>query len=197
MLTESEPHYRQPLLKTPFHERARALSQGDSFIAWGVYNAVRVLIRVEQKYFAIRNASTLYDLTPMVKYRIAGRDALRYLNRLMTRDIGKLKVGRVAYSVWCNDAGHLIDDGTVFRLDDIEYRLCTGERQLDWLLDSALGYDVQIDEVTDETAALAVQGPTSCTVLRNLGLAGVERLKPFELAHFALPTGIAADGQVM
>ena len=166
MLSESEPHYRQPLLKTPFHERARALSQMDSFIAWAGYTTIDVFTFVEQEYFAIRNAATLYDLTPMVKYRIAGADALRFLNRLMTRDIGKLKVGRVAYSVWCNDDGQLIDDGTVFRLGEDEYRLCTGQRQLDWLLDSALGFDVQISEVTEESAALAVQGPTSCAVLR-------------------------------
>jgi aminomethyltransferase len=197
MLSESEPHYRQPLLKTPFHERARALSQVDSFIAWAGYTTVDVFTFVEQEYFAIRNATTLYDLTPMVKYRIAGPDALRLLNRLMTRDIGKLKCGRVAYSVWCNDDGHLIDDGTVFRLGDSEYRLCTGERQLDWLLDSALGFDVQIGEVTEETAALAVQGPTSCAVLRACGFSGVERLKPFELAWFALPATVGAGGQLM
>lgn len=197
MLTESEPHYRQPLLKTPFHERARALSQVDSFVPWAGYTTVNVFTFVEQEYFAIRNATTLYDLTPMVKYRIAGPEALRFLNRLMTRDIRKLKCGRVAYSVWCNDAGHLIDDGTVFRLSDTEYRLCTGERQLDWLLDSGLGFDVQISEVTEATAALAVQGPTSCAVLKALGLAGIERLKPFELAHFALPPTVGADSQIM
>jgi aminomethyltransferase len=184
VLTESEPHYRQPLLKSPFHERARALSQVDSFIPWSGYTTVDVFTFVEQEYFAIRNATTLYDLTPMVKYRIAGADALRYLNRLMTRDIGKLKCGRVAYSVWCNDEGHLIDD-------------CTGERQLDWLLDSSLGFDVQISEVTEETAALAVQGPTSCAVLRAFGLAGIELLKPFELEHFVLPAAIGADGRIM
>jgi aminomethyltransferase len=197
MLSESEPHYRQPLLKTPFHERARALSQVDSFIAWAGYTTVDVFTFVEQEYFAIRNATTLYDLTPMVKYRIAGADALRFLNRLMTRDIGKLKCGRVVYSVWCNDDGKLIDDGTVFRLGDDEYRLCTGERQLDWLLDSAIGFDVQISEVTEETAALAVQGPTSCAVLRAFGLSGVERLKPFELGWFALPPAFGADSELM
>ena len=197
MLSESEPHYRQPLLKTPFHERARALSQVDSFIAWAGYTTVDVFTFVEQEYFAIRNATTLYDLTPMVKYQIAGPDALRFLNRLMTRDIGKLKCGRVAYSVWCNDDGQLIDDGTVFRLGDSEYRLCTGERQLDWLLDSAIGFDVQISEVTEETAALAVQGPTSCAVLRAFGLAGVERLKPFELGWFQLPPALGVDNQLM
>jgi aminomethyltransferase len=184
MLTESEPHYRQPLLKSPFHERARALSQVDSFIPWAGYTTVDVFTSVEQEYFAIRNATSVYDLTPMVKYRIAGPGALRYLNRLMTRDMAKLKPGRVAYTAWCDDNGHLIDDGTVFCLGESEYRLCTAERQLDWLLDSAIGFDVEISEVTEDVAALSVQGPTSCALLRSFGLEGVERLKPFELGRF-------------
>ena len=184
MLTESEPHYRQPLLKSPFHERARALSQVDSFIPWAGYTTVDVFTSVEQEYFAIRNATSVYDLTPMVKYRIAGPGALRYLNRLMTRDMAKLKPGRVAYTAWCNDSGHIIDDGTVFCLGESEYRLCTAERQLDWLLDSAIGFEVEISEITDDIAALSVQGPTSCALLRSFGLAGVERLKPFELGYF-------------
>jgi aminomethyltransferase len=179
------PHFKQPLLKTPFHERARALSQVDSFIAWAGYSTVDVFTTVEQEYFAIRNAATLYDLTPMVKYRIAGADALPYLNRLVTRNIAKLKPDRVAYCVWCNDSGHLLDDGTVFRLGETEYRLCTAERQIDWLLDSAIGFDVEISEVTEQIAALAVQGPTSCAVLKAAGLAGVERLKPFEIGYFS------------
>lgn len=186
MLTESAPHYRQPLLKTPFHDRARALCQLDSFIPWAGYTTVDVFTTVEQEYFAIRNSTSVYDLTPMVKYRIAGREAGQYLNRLVTRDIGKLEPGRVAYCVWCNDNGHIIDDGTVFRLGETDYRLCTGERQLTWLLDSAVGFDVDISEVTEEIAALSVQGPTSCAVLKSLGLEGVERMKPFDLGHFAL-----------
>jgi aminomethyltransferase len=195
MLTESEPHYLRPLLPTPFHERSRRLSQVDSFIPWAGYTTVDVFTSVEQEYFAIRNAASVYDLTPMVKYRIAGSDALRFLNRLMTRDIAKLRPGKVAYSVWCNDAGHLIDDGTVFFLGEGEYRLCTGERQLDWLLDSAVGFEVEIQEVTEEVAALALQGPTSYAVLRKAGVAGVERLKPFELGSFALPA--AGDAPLM
>ena len=191
MLTASEPHYRQPLLKTPFHERSRALSQLDSFIPWSGYTTVDVFTSVEQEYFAVRNASSLYDLTPMVKYRIAGADALRFLNRLTTRDVSKLAEGRVAYTVWCNDEGHLIDDGTVFCLAPNEYRLCTAERQLDWLRASAIGFDVEIREVTEEIAALAVQGPTSCKLLKSIGLEGVERLKPFEHGMFAMRQGTA------
>lgn len=193
MLTESEPHYRQPLLKTPFHDRARALSQVDSFIPWAGYTTVDVFTTVEQEYFAIRNATSVYDLTPMVKYRIAGPGARGYLNRLMTRDLAGLEPGRVAYCLWCNDSGHLIDDGTVFCLSETEYRLCTGERQLDWLLDSAVGFDVEIREVTEDIAALSVQGPTSCALLKSFGLAGIERLKPFELAHFTPPGSLEAS----
>jgi aminomethyltransferase len=191
MLTESEPAFRRPLLQTPFHERARAESQVDSFVPWSGYTTVDVFTSVEQEYFAIRNAASLYDLTPMVKYRVGGADAVRYLDRLTTRNIARLKPGRVAYAVWCNDSGHLIDDGTVFRLGESEFRLCTAERQLDWLLDAAVGFDVSVSEVTQEIAALALQGPTSCAVLRGAGLAAVERLKPFEFSVFAWP-GLAA-----
>src|SRR5215470_17604261 len=186
MLTESEPHYRQPLLKTPFHERARALSQVDSFVPWSGYTTVDVFTTAEQEYFAIRNACSLYDLTPMVKYRIAGRGSLAFLNRMMTRDLRRLAPGRVAYCVWCDDAGRLIDDGTVFCLGASEYRLCTAERQLDWLEACAIGFEVEISEITEEVAALALQGPTSCALLKALGLIGVEALRPFELGHFTL-----------
>ena len=197
MLTESEPHYRQPLLKTPFHERSRALSQLDSFVPWAGYTTVDVFTSVEQEYFAIRNASSLYDLTPMVKYRVSGADALRFLNRLVTRDVRRLAPGKVAYALWCNDAGQLIDDGTVFCLGPNEYRVCTGERQLDWFSASAIGFDVEICEVTEEVAALAVQGPTSCKLLQAIGLTGVERLKPFEHGEFSMPRGAAAAAAMM
>jgi aminomethyltransferase len=180
----ARPHYLEPLLKTPFHERARALSQLDSFVAWAGYTTVDVFTNVEQEYFAIRNTATLYDLTPMVKYRISGPGALAYLNRLVTRDVAKIRPGRVGYCVWANDAGHLIDDGTIFCLSATEYRLCTAERQLDWLLDSAIGFEVKVEEVTEQIAALALQGPASCAVLRRLGIAEAAKLKPFEIGHF-------------
>jgi aminomethyltransferase len=180
------PHYQRPLLTTPFFERSRLLVETDAYIRWSGYTTPDVFSSVEQEYFAIRNAASLFDLTPMVKYRIIGPDAERFLNRLVTRDVSKLKVDRVAYTVWCNELGHLIDDGTVFRLGPNEFRLCTAQRQLDWLLDSAIGFQVEIGEVTDQIAALALQGPTSCAVLKAIGLTGIENLRVFEMAHFRL-----------
>src|SRR5271165_7153622 len=100
------PPFMQPLLLTPFYARTRAASRVDQFVPWAGYTTVDVYTTVEQEYFAIRNTSSVYDLTPMVKYRISGADAERYLNRLVTRDVRKLKPGRVGYTVWCNDAGH-------------------------------------------------------------------------------------------
>ena len=192
MLTETEPHYRQPLMRTPFHERMRAFSQLDAFIPWAGYSTVDVFTSIEQEYFSIRNSASLYDLTPMVKYRIAGLEATRYLDRLLTRSIAKLSPGRVAYAIWCDDRGRLIDDGTLFRLAESEYRLCTAERQLDWLLDSSMGFEVEITEVTADVAALALQGPCACWVLRAIGLAGVEALKPFEFGRFSFGCGTSA-----
>lgn len=181
-------HFEQPLLHTPFHARSRAFSQADQFIAWSGYTTVDVFTTIEQEYFAIRNTATLYDLTPMIKYRIGGRDAGGYLNRLLTRDVTRLAPGRVGYCIWCDDAGHLIDDGTLFRLGESEYRLCTAMRQLDWLSASAIGFDVTVEEVTESVAALALQGPTSYAVLKACGLAQIDRLKPFQIGHYDLGT---------
>ena len=140
----ARPHYRQPLLETPFHARSRALAQVDQYVAWSGYSTVDVYTTVEQEYFAIRNAATVYDITPMTKYRIAGRDALAYLDRLLTRAVAPLRVGRLGYCLWCNDDGELVDDGTLFRLGESEFRLCAAMRQIDWLEASAIGFDVSI-----------------------------------------------------
>jgi aminomethyltransferase len=137
----------------------------------------------------VRNTATLFDLSPMMKYRIGGPDAERYLNRLLTRDVRKLKPGRVAYSIWCDDAGHVLDDGTLFRFGDQDFRLCSQERQLVWLTDSAAGFDVEIEDVTEEIAALALQGPTSAAILRRMGVAGIDDLRPFSMIEVPLKDG--------
>lgn len=184
--SNARPHYQRPLLTSPFFERSQYLVQTDQYVPWSGYTTADVFSSVEQEYFAIRNSASVFDLTPMVKYLITGPDSERYLNRLVTRDVGKLKPDRVAYTVWCNEFGHVIDDGTIFRFGADEFRLCTAERQLDWLLDSAIGFQVDIREVTEQIAALALQGPTSCAVLKAMGLGGIERLKPFEIGRFHL-----------
>jgi len=183
-MRDPHPDPRVAALPTPFHSRTSRLCRTNDWARWAGYTTVQVFTDVELEYFAVRNASTLFDLSPMVKYRIAGPDATQYLNRLVTRDVAKLRPGRVAYTVWCDDRGKVLDDGTLFRLSDSEFRLCSQERHVSWLLDSAIGFDVAIDDVSEDLAALALQGPTACAVLKRLGLADVEMIKPFHIAHF-------------
>ena len=174
----------QGRLRTPFYERMVELDTLNNWHEWKGYSTPDALYCPETEYFAIRNATAVFDLTPMTKYRIKGPDALAYLNRLVTRDMAKIKPGRVAYAVWCDDLGQVLDDGTIFHLREGDYRLCSQERQYDWLLASALGFDVSIVEETAEVAGLAVQGPTSYSVLTKMGLDGLGELKPFGLMHF-------------
>ena len=136
------------------------------------------------EYFAGRNACGVFDITPMIKHLVTGPDALPYLNRLMTRDVSKIKPGRVGYSVWCNEQGRVIDDGTIFHLKEGVYRICSQEHQLDWFLTNTLGFDVTIEEDTHDVAGLALQGPTSCAVLKDMGLEGIENLTPFGITYF-------------
>lgn len=178
------PDVLTPLLETPFHARLDALNINNDWYAWSGFKAPTTLSDEELEYFAIRSTAALFDISPMTKYRIEGPDAEAFCNRLTVRDVRRLAVGRVQYTAWCDDHGHVLDDGTLFRLAPQLFRLCSQERHLPWLLDSAEGYDVRITDETTEIAGLALQGPVSWVVLRDAGFEGVERLKPFQLAEF-------------
>jgi len=151
-------------------------------MAWNTYKVARVVDKLSTEYFAVRSGCAVMDLTPMEKYRITGKGAREYLDRLVTRDISKLRPGRVTYIVWCNDEGKVIDDGTLFQFGEYDYRLCSQHHQFDWLLMSAAGFDVQVEVETHDVAALAVQGPTSYSVLTAAGINGLDQLKPFAIA---------------
>lgn len=179
-----QDHYKVAFKTTPFYARQKQWDKVNQWHRWGAYTVSDVFESVEKEYFAIRNSASLFDLTPMSKYRITGPDAEAFLNRLVTRDMTKIRVGRVAYVLWCDDAGQVLDDGTIFRLGDADYRLCSQERQLEALKRTAIGMDVEFREETDDIAAISFQGPVSCRILKNMGLQGIEELKPFDLRLF-------------
>ena len=181
-MTISHEHFRLALQRTPFHDRIAALSTTEVWTGWNSYKVARVVDKLSAEYFGVRSGCAVMDLTPMEKYRITGTQSRAYLDRLVTRDLSKLRPGRVTYVVWCNDEGKVIDDGTLFQLGDNDYRLCSQHHQLDWLLMSASGFDVRIETETHDVAALAVQGPTSYSVLTAAGVSGLESLKPFGIA---------------
>ena len=172
------------LLPTPFHSRVEAMCDMNDWGNWMGYTTPNAYFDVELEYFAIRSTTGVFDLSPMNKYRITGPDAEAYLNRMVTRNVSKLGINRVGYAVWCNDAGQVMDDGTIFRLGEQDFRLCSYQRADDWLAWCTLGFDVTITNESEDLAGLAVQGPTSCTILTLLGCEGLDQLKPFGIAHF-------------
>jgi len=185
----AQGHFRTLRLPSPFQPRLDALMKTEEWYNWAGYRAPSSLWDEELEYFAIRSQAAVFDISPMVKYRIEGPDAEPFLNRFTLRDVSKLKPGRVHYTAWCDDEGHVLDDGTLFRLAETRFRLCCQERHLPWLVDSAVGFEVAIAEETQAVAGLALQGPTSFAVLRAAGFAGVEKLKLFDLAEFAHEDG--------
>ena len=178
------PERHTMLLTTPFHSRVEAMCDVNDWGNWMGYTTPNAYFDVELEYFAIRSTTGVFDLSPMNKYRITGPDAEAYLNRMVTRDVSKIRVNRVGYAVWCNDAGEVMDDGTIFRLGKDDFRLCSYQRADEWLEWCKLGFDVTISNETEDLAALAVQGPTSCTILSLLGLEDLNQLKPFGIAYY-------------
>ena len=181
-------HFRRPLLRTPFHARTEPLNRLARWGNWAGFQAALCFGDVEMEYTAIRNAATLYDLCPMTKYRITGPDAVACLDRLAVRHVAALPVDAVHYTLWCDDAGQVIDDGTLFRLGPQDFLLLSQERHLPWLIDSAEGFDVAIAEVTQDIAGLSVQGPCAAAVLAAAGF-DVFALRPFRMARFPFEGG--------
>src|SRR3954466_4897737 len=155
------------LKKTPFHSCTAPLMQADQWRRWAGYTAASAYeMTHDREYLAIRNACALIDISPLCKYQIDGPDALRFLNRLVTRDVAACPIGGMLYTPWCDSHGKVIDDGTIAHLGEQSYRLTSAEPNLRWLEDNALGMDVRIAEVTEQIAALALQGPRSRDLLQ-------------------------------
>ena len=151
---------------TPFHPRTAPLNRKMQWREWSGYFASSAYADFHDiEYNAIREAAALIDVSPLYKYRVSGPDALRLVDRIITRDATKLAVGQVFYTPWCDEHGKVIDDGTIHRLAEREFRWTAADPQLRWLRQNARGLDVAIDETTEAVAALALQGPLSRDVL--------------------------------
>ncbi|MEO8190218.1 MAG: aminomethyltransferase family protein [Acidobacteriota bacterium] len=167
---------------TAVHEKTFALCESLSFREWSGYYAVSSYeTHHEHEYNAIRNAAALIDVSPLYKYRLSGPDATRLVDRIVTRDLRKVTAGQVIYTPWCDEHGKTIDDGTVSRLEENVYRWTAADPSLRWFRQNAVGLDVQIEDISEKVASLALQGPTSGRLLQSVAEADIERLKYFRV----------------
>ncbi|HHL71288.1 MAG TPA: aminomethyl transferase family protein, partial [Bacteroidetes bacterium] len=172
-------------IPSPFYEQTSALCRSHEWRDWAGYlAAVTYDVSHEHEYFAVRNAAALFDITPLFKYDITGPDAARLINRAITRDIDKCATAQVLYTVWCDDHGKIIDDGTVQRFAENHFRVTAAEPNFLWFSDCGYGLDVHIEDVTDSIAALSVQGPLARRALTALlPGSGVDKLGFFRIAQ--------------
>ncbi len=184
---------------TPFHERTFALCESLNYREWsGYYTVSAYEAHHDHEYNAIRNAAALIDISPLFKYRVTGKDATRLVDRIITRDTRKVGVGQVIYTPWCDEHGKVIDDGTVSRLEESVYRWTAADPSLRWFTQNAVGLEVQIEDISESTAALALQGPTSGRLLKSIvDRADIENLKYFRVTPAiinGLPVEISRTG---
>jgi aminomethyltransferase len=169
---------------TPFHSRTSVLCEGQSWQVWSGYlSADSYELDHSHEYNAVRTGCAVFDVSPLYKYHIRGRDALALLNRMVTRDVSKCRVGQVMYTAWCDDEGKIVDDGTVARLAEDFFRLTAAIPTLYWLEDLAVGLDVTVEDVSDAQGGLAVQGPTSRALLQQLTGADLDALRYFHVVE--------------
>jgi aminomethyltransferase len=184
-MTTIDPYAGERPKLSPFYPRAKELNIRDAWSVWNGYKFAEYYYDAEYEYFCVRNLCATYDICPMQKYAIEGPDAEAMLNRMVTRDVRKIGLNRVAYCVWCTDEGRMIDDGTIFKLSNDRFMLTCGSPCTAWLEKSAFGFDdVAVTDVTDALAALSLQGPTSCATLKKMGLNGIDTARPFDIMHF-------------
>jgi aminomethyltransferase len=168
---------------TAVHERTYALCESLNYREWSGYYAVSAYeSHHEHEYNAIRNAAALIDVSPLFKYMVTGHDAARLVDRLITRDVSKMAVGQVYYTPWCDEHGKVIDDGTVSRLDDQVFRWTAADPSLRWFRQNAAGMRVSVEDVSEDVAALALQGPTSAKLLAAVSDVDLRSLKYFRVA---------------
>lgn len=178
---------------TAFHERTFPLCQSLNYREWSGYYTVSVYeVHHEHEYNAIRNAAALIDITPLYKYLITGRDATKLVNRIITRDIHKVARGQVIYCCWCDEQGKVIDDGTITRLDENRYRWTAAEPNIRWFHQNGLNMDVEIEDISEQVAALALQGPTSAKLLKTIAEAEITNLKYFRMTNGKI-AGVPVD----
>ena len=183
---------------SPFFDRTSVLNESQEWRRWSGYlSATNYELNHENEYFAIRTKAALLDITPLYKYLIEGPDSQKFLHRLVTRNINICKVGQVMYTPWCDENGKVIDDGTVQRLSENKFRLTSAEPNLEWLQHNSVGMDLVISDDSLTTAALALQGPNSRSILNAVSDESLDKLKFFWMMNIRLgdiPVSISRTG---
>jgi len=136
------------------------------------------------EHLAVRNSVGIFDISHMGRIIIEGTDSEKFLNYVITNDVSRLVPNSAQYSVMCNDKGGIVDDFVVYRLKEEKFMMVSNatnrEKDYNWLIRNTNGFNLKIEEVSDEVAMLAVQGPNAEKTLQKIStetLGNIERFK--------------------
>jgi aminomethyltransferase len=182
--------------KTAFHDRlARHTRNFVEYNGYWLPNDFPAHGAIEE-YWACREKAAVMDLSPLRKFEVTGPDAETLLQLCLTRNMKKLSVGQVMYSAVCYEHGGMADDGTVFRLGENNFRWVGGSDVSGlWMREQAQkrGLDVWVRSSTDQLHNIAVQGPKSRDILRELIWTPPDRPTLDELGVFRFTVGRIGD----
>jgi aminomethyltransferase len=177
------------LKETPYTPLFAKTCPDAQWMEWAIYKAPGLCASLQEECAAVREATTLLDLSPMNKYKITGPDAATMLDHMLTRSATSMAVDRVTYVVWANKDGKIMDDGTLFRFSANEFILKCGEDQADWFAQMTKGFNVTVSNVSEEIAGLSAQGKTSYQVLKKAGFSEFSELKSFQMKKVTFSGG--------
>lgn len=165
------------------------------YINWNEFLLPNDYGDAEYEYDNIRNKCALFDISPIRKFRIIGSAAGQFLDILLTRTVSTVSSMRGIYVVFCNEDGTLKDDAIVYKYADDDYMLMPSD------IDHSVYFeklrkashisndDISILDCSDSWTGVAIQGPLSAQVVRQMGFSSVDQLKPFEVRDFPFANG--------
>jgi aminomethyltransferase len=159
-----------PLKTTPFFEIHKKLN--GKMVPFAGWNMPIQYAGVMEEHRAVREGVGVFDVSHMGEIDVRGREAKPFLQKLLTNDMDKLNDGGILYSLMCYENGGVVDDLLVHRFGEDHYFLCVNasnaDKDFEWASGLAQAFDVQVDNISDQTAQLAIQGPKAESLLQKL-----------------------------
>jgi len=142
------------------------------------------------EHLTVRNSVGIFDISHMGRVIIKGADSEHFLNYVITNDVSRLSPNSAQYSVMCNENGGIIDDFVIYRLEEEKFMMVSNatnrEKDYNWLVTNAKGFNVKIEEISDDVAMFAVQGPSAEKILQKISTEDLSKIERFKCAHLRL-----------
>ena len=174
------------LLPSPFHLRTARLCNTNAWVEENGWTKPAYFNNPQGEYWALRSGAGIYDLAGLIPYKVSGRDAAPLLDYVMTDNITGLAVATARHCLWCDDQGHILGDGVVYRLSRDEFRVFTRQASYLWFADASEGFDASVEDMSRSLCGVAVQGPDARQLLVGLGLSEAATLNPLDIAETEL-----------